>query len=259
VSNKKSEARRNRLGRKSFLKILAIESSNQTLSVATMEDGLVVAEYTRNGNLQHSTQLMPAVQDVLQAANWTPQDLDRIAISKGPGSYTGVRIGATIAKTLAWTLDKPLIPVSSLKVLAANIDHFDGLVVPIMDARRNNMYTAAYEITNGQIEEELAECHIASEDWFNQLKETNQPILFVGQDLSNYQDAIEANLGQQAHFSLKKQWLPSAGVLANLAITAEAEDVHIFTPEYLKKPEAEENWQKTHEGSRKGDYVERID
>ena len=80
------------------MKILAIESSNQTMSVATVENGLVVSEYTRNGNLQHSTQLMPAVETVINASNWQPADLDQVVISKGPGSYTGVRIGATIAK-----------------------------------------------------------------------------------------------------------------------------------------------------------------
>ena len=122
------------------MKILAIESSNQTMSVATVENGLVVSEYTRNGNLQHSTQLMPAVETVINASNWQPADLDQVVISKGPGSYTGVRIGATIAKTLAWTLKKPLIPVSSLKLIASNALSFEGLIIPVIDARRKNVH-----------------------------------------------------------------------------------------------------------------------
>lgn len=242
-----------------FLKILAIESSNQTMSVATMEDGLVVAEYTRNGNLQHSTQLMPAIEYVLKSSDWEPKDLDKVAVSKGPGSYTGVRIGVTIAKTLAWTLNKPLIAVSSLKVLAANSMFFEGLIIPLMDARRGNLYTAGYKVINGILEEVLAETHVASTEWFDRIDQETHSILFIGQDIPKYEEQIREHFGNRAQFAHKNEWLPRAGILASLAKDELKEDVHTFIPEYLKKPEAEENWQKTHQEPRKGEYVERID
>lgn len=224
-----------------------------------MEDGLVVTEYTRNGNLQHSTQLMPAVEQVIQGSGWEPKEIDQIVIAKGPGSYTGVRIGATIAKTLAWTLKKPLVPVSSLKVMAANGALFQGLIVPLIDARRKNFYAGGYKMVDGELVEVIPDTHIASEAFFDQLEKEEGPILFVGQDLSIYQTRIIERFGAKAHFASQQDWLPRAGTLAALAKEHEPVDVHLFTPEYLKKTEAEENWQKGKEGERKGDYVERID
>lgn len=243
---------------RSILKILAIESSNQTMSVATVENGLVVSEYTRNGNLQHSTQLMPAVETVINASNWQPADLDQVIISKGPGSYTGVRIGATIAKTLAWTLKKPLIPVSSLKLIASNAHSFEGLIIPVIDARRKNIYAGVYQIEEGQLTSKTADVHAESEVFFQSLEKETEPLMFIGQDIPLYKERIQEIFGSRAHFAPVQDWLPRAGNLAFLAETEVAVDAHIFTPEYLKKPEAEENWQKAHAGEEKGDYVERI-
>ena len=83
---------------------------------------------------------MPAIEEIFTKVGMTPTEIDAIAVSEGPGSYTGVRIGVTIAKTLAWTLKKPLVGVSSLKAIAANGLFFDGLICPIVDARRGNVY-----------------------------------------------------------------------------------------------------------------------
>lgn len=250
---------RHEQGRKKILKILAIESSNQTMSVATMENGLVSAEFTRNGNLQHSTQLMPAIEQVMKSSGWLPQNVDCIAVAKGPGSYTGVRIGATIAKTLAWTLNKPLVPVSSLKVLAANGILSGMKIIPIIDARRRNLYTGIYEWKDQKLMEVMPDSHLASEELWKQLAKNKEDYLFVGQDIPVFHERIQEVLGERAHFSQSQDWLPRAGVLAALAVESPAVDAHLFTPEYLKKPEAEEKWQETHQGDRKGDYIERID
>ncbi|MGP6146711.1 tRNA (adenosine(37)-N6)-threonylcarbamoyltransferase complex dimerization subunit type 1 TsaB [Jeotgalibaca sp. A122] len=241
------------------MKILAIESSNQTMSVATVENGLVVSEYTRNGNLQHSTQLMPAIETVMNGSSWQPKDIDQVVVSKGPGSYTGVRIGATIAKTLAWTLKKPLVPVSSLKLLAANGLAFEGLIIPLIDARRENIYTGVYHVENGILVQVQEDNHIDSEIFFDSLKNNTEPLLFIGQDIPIYKERLTDVFGDRAFFAPQQDWLPRAGVLANLAHGEQPVDAHVFTPEYLKKPEAEENWQKAHRGEEKGEYVERID
>lgn len=241
------------------MKILAIESSNQTMSVATMEDGLVVTEYTRNGNLQHGTQLMPAIEKVMESSNWTPQELNQIAITKGPGSYTGVRIGATIAKTLAWTLNKPLVPVSSLKVLAANASLSEMKIIPLIDARRRNVYVGMYQMKNEKLVEILPDRHIESEQLFEQLSERRESYLFVGQDIPLYKERIQEVLGERAYFIQKENRLPRASALATLSIDSPVVETHLFIPEYLKKPEAEEKWQQTHQEVRKGGYIERID
>ena len=241
------------------MKILAIESSNQTMSVATMEDGIVVAEYTRNGNLQHSTHLMPAIEQVMISSGWKNNELEKIVVAKGPGSYTGIRIGASIAKTLAWTLKIPLVPVSSLKVMAANATLFNGFIVPIIDARRKNLYASVYHMQDGVMTEVIPEAHIASETFFEQLAEEKGPFLFVGQDMRLYKNTINDLFGDRAQFASAKDWLPRAGSLAALGEESPEVDVHLFTPEYLKKSEAEENWQQAHGSEGKGEYVERID
>ena len=104
-----------------------------------------------------------------------------------------------------------------------------------------------------------ADTHAESEVFFQTLLNEEGPLLFIGQDIPHNKERIQELFGSRAHFAPQHDWLPRAGNLAFLAETEEPVDAYLFTPEYLKKPEAEENWQKTHEGSRKGDYVERID
>lgn len=229
------------------------------MSVATVEDGLLVAEYTRNGKLQHSTQLMPAINQIMEASDWKPKDLNQIAVTKGPGSYTGVRIGATIAKTLAWTLNIPLVPVSSLQVLAANALQSKKKIVPLIDARRKNVYAGVYLMEEDILENLLPDEHLASEDLFQQLAAEEGTYLFVGQDVSLYQERIQEILGERAQFMPIQDGLPRATKLAALSLTIPAVETHLFIPEYLKKPEAEEKWQEAHQEVRKGGYIERID
>jgi tRNA threonylcarbamoyladenosine biosynthesis protein TsaB len=241
------------------MKILAIESSNQTMSAAVCENGRLLAEVTTNGNLQHSTQLMPAVDHVMQLVGWKPADLDRIAVAKGPGSYTGVRIGATIAKTLAWTLAIPLVPVSSLKVIAGNCEGAAHKLVPMIDARRGNCYTAVYQFEDNLLVERIADTHIASEEWFQRLLAEEGTYLFVGEDVSKYRERISELFKERALFAGESQALPRASVLATLSESTAAEDPHTFVPAYLKNPEAEEKWEEQHHSNRREDYVERVD
>lgn len=241
------------------MKILAIESSNQTMSTATVENGLVVAEYTRNGNLQHSTQLMPAIEAVMAKSGWKPQDLDRIAVSQGPGSYTGVRIGATIAKTLAWTLKKPLVPVSSLELLAANARLSPYAIIPLINARRKQVYASIYKEENGKLVTLRPDAYVDSETFFRELAEGEGPYLFVGQDIPLFETRIRELLQEKAYFAPSHEWLPRAGTLGVLSQDMEPVDAHLFTPQYLKKSEAEENWEKLHQQEGEGEYVERTD
>ena len=101
--------------------------------------------------------------------------------------------------------------------------------------------------------------HLPSERLFQLLKEEKQPLLFIGQDVLTFEEDITNALGEQAIIANQKDWLPRASNLVTLALTEEVVDAHLFTPEYLKKPEAEENWQKANASKQKGEYVERID
>jgi len=115
------------------MKILAIDTSNFALGVALLNGNQVVGEYITNVKKNHSVRAMPAIEKLMHDCDMKPVDLDKIVVAKGPGSYTGVRIGVTIAKTLAWTLNIPISGVSSLEVLAANGNVFLGYICPLFD------------------------------------------------------------------------------------------------------------------------------
>ncbi|MCT6930426.1 MAG: tRNA (adenosine(37)-N6)-threonylcarbamoyltransferase complex dimerization subunit type 1 TsaB [Lysinibacillus fusiformis] len=224
---------------------LGIETANTPLSIAVVKDGKVVAEMVQNIKLTHSAGAMPAIEEILARIDVRPNDLDAIAVSEGPGSYTGVRIGVTLAKTLAWTLQKPLVGVSSLKTLAANAALYNGLICPIFDARRGNVYTAVYQ---GETLEALVEDHHAHiDDLLVRLKALEQPILFVGTDVDIFWENIVQILGEhavRAPFSID---LPRATEVIHLATKMElpsVEATHHLVPQYKRIAEAEANWLK---------------
>ena len=117
------------------MKILGIDSSGLVAATALMSDGIVTAEYQIHNKKTHSQTLMPMISEMMSMADVKPEELDAIVVSEGPGSFTGLRIGASIAKGLAWTLKIPIVPVSSLMGLAANVEMPGQIVCPIMDAR----------------------------------------------------------------------------------------------------------------------------
>ncbi|WP_336637156.1 tRNA (adenosine(37)-N6)-threonylcarbamoyltransferase complex dimerization subunit type 1 TsaB [Lysinibacillus fusiformis] len=224
---------------------LGIETANTPLSIAVVKDGKVVAEMVQNIKLTHSAGAMPAIEEVMARIDVRPNDLDAIAVSEGPGSYTGVRIGVTLAKTLAWSLQTPLVGVSSLKTLAANATLYNGLICPIFDARRGNVYTAVYQ---GETLEAFVEDHHAHiDDLLVRLKALEQPILFVGTDVDIFWENIVQILGDhavRAPFSID---LPRATEVIHLATKMElpsVEATHHFVPQYKRIAEAEANWLK---------------
>lgn len=221
---------------------LGIETSNSPLSIAIVKDGQVVEEVVQNEKLTHSVTVMPTIEELFQKANLKPADIDAIAVSEGPGSYTGLRIGVTVAKTLAWTLKKPLVGISSLQVLAANAQDFDGVVCALFDARRQNVYAAAYHGTT--LETLIKDHHNSIEGLLEKLQQLNKPILFVGLDVENFKEKIIAQLGNQASFAPTLA-LPRGSKLIELAQKQplpSIEEVHSFVPQYHRISEAEANW-----------------
>ena len=130
---------------------LLIDTSNQPLSVALMQDEKVLIEQTTNIKQNHSVQLMPEIQKLFEQSQVDKQEITDIVVAEGPGSYTGLRIGVTVAKTLAYALQTRLYGVSSLKALAATIKDEHRLLVPIFDARREAVYTGVYQYVNGEL------------------------------------------------------------------------------------------------------------
>ena len=221
---------------------LGIDTSNVPLSVAVVQDGQILVEWTSAIKVTHSVGAMPAVEEALKQASIKPSEIDAIAVAEGPGSYTGVRIGVTIAKTLAWTLKIPLVGVSSLQTLAGNGALFQGLICPIMDARRQNVFSAIY---TSELEADLPDGHYSLDELLGKLASKEEDILFVGKDVSIHWEAIQQVLGERAiraPFSLD---LPRASVVIEQAIgktLPTIEETHHFVPDYKRITEAETNW-----------------
>lgn len=240
------------------MKVLAIDTSNQTMTVALTEDEHILGEITLNLKKNHSITLMPAIEKLMTQAMWQPDDLDRIAVAMGPGSYTGIRIAVTTAKTLAWTLKKELVGVSSLAVIASNIIHDTALLVPMMDARRENVFSGGYQWVNGQLISVIHDQHTSVADMIEEVKMLKQPTYFLG-DAKHFRAKIEGELGSLAMFVDDFYDLPHASRLAQLARKMKPVDsIDDFVPQYLRKTEAEINWLKTHDDKGNQGYVERV-
>lgn len=221
---------------------LGIDTSNVPLSVAVVQDGQLVVEWTSSMKVTHSIGAMPSIEDVLKKANLRPGDLGAIAVSEGPGSYTGVRIGVTLAKTLAWSLKIPLVGVSSLQTLAGNAYSFQGFICPIMDARRNHVFSGLYSTNMDSV---IQDGHYAIETIIEPLSTKEEQVLFVGKDVDIHWDYIKEVLGNKAVRAPFHQDLPRASVLIDIAMQKQLpsyEETHQFVPQYNRIAEAEANW-----------------
>jgi len=240
------------------MKVLAIDTSNQAMSIAVLDGERIIGEITTNIKRNHSERLMPAIDELMNDVQWKPSELDRIVVAKGPGSYTGLRIGVTIAKTLAWTLGVELVGISSLKTLAGNCESSTHYLVPLFDARRKNIYTGLYQWKNGNLVQIEPDTHISAELWAEHLSGREGTFELIGEDRSLYKDTFEQHLTNRVFEAPLKNHLPKAGVLGLLGIKEEPVDAHMFTPDYLKLAEAEENWRKEHPDQLEEAYVEKI-
>lgn len=225
------------------MKVLAIDTSNYTLGLAVIDEDQVIGEYITNVKKNHSIRVMPSIETLLKDCDLTPQDINKIVVAKGPGSYTGVRIGVTIAKTLAWTLNVPLVGVSSLAILAASVGrYFPGVVSPLFDARRGQIYTGLYQYENGKMTTLENDHILQSKDWAKHLKEQSKPILFVGNDLPIHRSILKEELGEHAFFTEITEHNPRPSELALLGKNLDGEDIHSFVPNYIRLAEAESKW-----------------
>jgi len=223
--------------------ILAIDTSNYALGVALIEENQVLGEYITNLKKNHSVRIMPAIQTLMKDCERVPADLTKIVVAKGPGSYTGVRIGVTIAKTLAWTLNIPLVGISSLEILASGVSrYFDGYVSPLFDARRGQVYTGLYQTHGSEFLTVKEDRLVMLADWAESLKGAGKSILFIGNDLLLHQATIADHLESQAVFAAITEHNPRPSELALLGKDKPGEDIHSFVPNYIRLAEAEAKW-----------------
>lgn len=226
------------------MNILAIDTSNQVLGVSLLKGEQVIGELMTNLSKNHSVRLMPAIEKLMKEVSMNPEDLDKIIVAKGPGSYTGVRIGVSTAKTMAWALNIPVVGVSSLEVLSYQGRFFDGVICPFFDARRGLVYTGLYQWKNNRLEPVFEEKNMLMEDVLQTLQKQQTNVLFLSPDIAIYKEAIEQALGERAIIPEGAYHIPQAGHLGLAGLTKHADPTHALTPNYLRLAEAEANWLK---------------
>lgn len=232
------------MGRFRTMNILAMDTSTENLTVAIAQNGEITVELSLNSKNNHSRRLMPAIVDAMDQENLQPEQLNEIVVGQGPGSYTGTRIGITTAKTLAWSLQIPIFTVSSLKATAFAGYHFNGLICPFFDARRQSVFTGLYRSDHTQLIEIDKEVNVLMAEWLNRLAEYKEDILFISPHMKQFKDIIFNQLGHRAIFFNSFISNVRASNLILLRNTTSDISVHTIAPNYLRITEAEANLQK---------------
>lgn len=226
---------------------LTIDTSNEVLGVALIHDQQVIGEWVTNLAKNHSVRLMPAVEQLMLSVDVSPEQLNKIVVARGPGSYTGVRIGLTTAKTMAWGLGIPVVGVSSLKALSYQGRLFPSFICSFFNARRGLVYTGLYKWDKGQLRDVLEEQNILMKDWLEDLQRRNGDVLFLSPDIDQFKDMINDYLGERAIIPEEPFHIPRPSHLILAAEGQETDSVHNLTPNYLRLAEAEANWLKAQE------------
>ncbi len=173
--------------------ILAFESSAKAASVALCRDGHLVSQYSQCSGLTHSRTLLPMAEDLLKNAEQRLQDVDVIAVAHGPGSFTGIRIGVSTVKGLAWAAEKPCVGVSTLEAMAWHGLAAGGFICPVMDARRSQVYNALFEIRDGRPVRLCPDRPIALSELREDVKKLNGPVFLVGDGAAITQKYFDEN------------------------------------------------------------------
>lgn len=230
------------------MNILGIESSGLVASAAIVNGEKLVAEYTMNNKKTHSQTLLPMIEEIVCAAGMDITEIDYIAISRGPGSFTGLRIGSATAKGLGLALDKPLVEIPTLAALAWNLYGCENtLICPIMDARRGEVYTGVYSFVKKgdgfMLEDVLKETAEPLATLVEYLNEQGRSVVFNGDGVAVHEEYIRQNMKVPFSFASKSSMLQRASSVAELGaeyvaaghVVAAAE----HAPEYLRVSQAE--------------------
>lgn len=225
------------------MNLLAIDASGIAGSVAYYKEGKLVGEYYICDKLTHSQTIMPMLEEMKKLLDIHLDEIDAVAVTSGPGSFTGLRIGVTAAKALALALEVPIIGVPTLDVIAGGIVYTDYLICPIMDARRQEVYTALYEWQNNELIRLTEHRAIGIEAYLMELKSQEKKIIFLGDGTGVYNTIIKEHLGEKAVFAPSFCNMQHASVLADVAAKyykeGKIEDPSLFVPMYLRKSQAE--------------------
>ena len=222
--------------------LLAFETSAKAASVALFDGEKLLGESYQNTGLTHSQTLLVMAQDLLSQCGKTPSDVEAVAVANGPGSFTGVRIGVAAAKGFAWGKEIPCYGVSTLEAMALGLGAYDGIICPVMDARRSQVYNALFYVNQNQLSRTTPDRAISLEDLGTELKNVKKPIFLVGDGsilcYHTLKDTLP-NLVLPAEHRMHQRAV-GVGLAALQSIAAgESGDGNALAPNYLRLSQAE--------------------
>jgi tRNA threonylcarbamoyl adenosine modification protein YeaZ len=229
------------------VKILGLDSSGLVASVAVVEDDVLLAEWTIDYKKTHSQTLLPMLEEVRERLELDLHSVDAIAVSSGPGSFTGLRIGSATAKGLGFALGKPLVEVPTLEGLAWNLYGTDRIVCPLMDARRNQVYTAAYRFCPAgerfDMQTLITQKPVDIAEMLDQLNALEGAVIFLGDGVPVYRETIRRCCKAAYGFARAGNNRQRAASIASLGAVyfagGRSVDASQHRPEYLRKSQAE--------------------
>lgn len=218
--------------------ILAFESSAKAASAALVKDGRLISQYSQCSGLTHSRTLLPMGEDMLKNAELKLSDVDLIAVAHGPGSFTGIRIGVSMVKGLAWAADKACVGVSTLEALAWHGIAASGYVCPVMDARRNQVYNAIFKIEEGRPVRITEDRPIGLDELAEEIKAIGAPMFLVGDGAELTHKYLSAQGLESLIAPENLRWQSAWGV-AMAAMGKEPGNADSLLPVYLRLSQAE--------------------
>lgn len=224
------------------MRILAFESSAKAASAALLTDGRLTGESFLNCGQTHSVTLLKLAKDLLSGCGLGPEDVDLVAWANGPGSFTGVRIGAAAAKGFCWGRELPALPVSTLEAMAWNLIDFDGLILCCMDARRDQVYTALFRAERGRLTRLREDRAISLDELTADLQGFDEPIRVVGDGALLTWTSLRKRVDRLVLISEHLRQQRAAGVALagwRAALLGKAEDPALSVPNYLRLSQAE--------------------
>lgn len=228
------------------MRILAIDTSTSVLSIAVLEDDKIIVDFSQNKALTHSEKLLPSIEWILNISNLDIKDIDEFAVSVGPGSFTGIRIGVSVANAFAMVNNKGVVEISTLKALAMNIKNVEGIIVSTVYAQREDYYCSFYEIKNNeyfQLEEETV---LSMEKIFENIAELskNKKIYIVGEIC--FKEESKKYKDENILFAtLEQNYVRSSNVcfLAKEELSRKCKQNKYAKPVYIRKSQAEEQYE----------------
>ncbi len=225
------------------MKLLGIDSSGMTASAAIVSGDILVAEFTVNNKQTHSQTLLPMIDQVVKMSGIGLEELDGIAVAAGPGSFTGLRIGSSTAKGMALALNKPIIPVPTLEGMAYRMAGFGGVICPLMDARRSQVYTGIYRMSGSRMECLLEQCAVDILDIAAKVNELNENVVFLGDGVPVHRAVLEEKIKVSYQFAplhLNRQSAASVAALGMIYMEeGKIENAKDHKPIYLRQSQAE--------------------